>query len=353
MRVLFFTNRPYLPQKVGGAESSTHAMIRALEGRGNSCLVLCGLLPDGLISLKNRVKRKLLKKDAPIDNVMGYRVARAWNAVAAILEIKSLFSPDVAVLLPSDGGMAKLATPLNDESIPTVLHLRDVQFDSLGDPTTEPLAGIIANSHFTADAFEQKYSIKPDVVYNIIDREAYKTKAKGKYVTFINPVSKKGKDLAFYLAEQNPDIPFLFVEGWKLSTEQKKLILERVQKSQNIVWMDRTQDMTKVYSKTRVLIVPSQWEEAWGRVVSEAHVAGIPVLASQIGGLPESVGIGGKLIEPDDVEGWHNGLRAVWDDEEMWARLSANAYEYGRRQELDVGAIVEKYENLLKLYVES
>src|SRR3546814_9881685 len=43
-------------------------------------------------------------------------------------------------------------------------------------------------------------------------------------------------------------------------------------------------DMREVYRRTHTLLVPSQWEEAWGRVATEAQFSGIPVLASDRGG---------------------------------------------------------------------
>ena len=54
-------------------------------------------------------------------------------------------------------------------------------------------------------------------------------------------------------------------------------------------------DMRSVYRDTKVLLVPSQWLETWGRVATEAQFSGIPVLASRSGALPEAVGPGGIL----------------------------------------------------------
>jgi glycosyltransferase involved in cell wall biosynthesis len=66
-------------------------------------------------------------------------------------------------------------------------------------------------------------------------------------------------------------------------------------------------------------LVPSRWKESWGRVVSEAQISGIPVLASDHGGLPESVGEGGFLLPPDEVDAWSACLKKVTTDKAMWS----------------------------------
>ena len=54
-----------------------------------------------------------------------------------------------------------------------------------------------------------------------------------------------------------------------------------------------------------VLVVPSIWPENSPLVIREAFLAGVPVIASRIGGIPEAVvdGVNGLLVEPGDVEG--------------------------------------------------
>ncbi len=52
------------------------------------------------------------------------------------------------------------------------------------------------------------------------------------------------------------------------------------------------------------LVVPSVWEENSPLVIREAFASGVPVVASGIGGIPETVGdgIGGLLFEPGNVD---------------------------------------------------
>lgn len=136
----------------------------------------------------------------------------------------------------------------------------------------------------------------------------------GKKVTFVNPVPVKGRDIAIELARRNPSTQFLFVVCWQLKSEDKQSMLTSIENLPNIEWSNRVSDMGKIYFLARVLLVPSQWEEAWVRVATEAQFSGIPVLASDIGALPESVGNGGMLIEPNDIDAWEIALQNIWND---------------------------------------
>jgi spore coat protein SA len=57
--------------------------------------------------------------------------------------------------------------------------------------------------------------------------------------------------------------------------------------------------MNEVYGMSDCLVCPSQKHEAFGLVIVEAMAAGIPVIASQIGGIKEIIqhGKNGFLIE--------------------------------------------------------
>ena len=60
-----------------------------------------------------------------------------------------------------------------------------------------------------------------------------------------------------------------------------------------------------------VVVVPSQWEEPFGRVVIEAMAAGRPVLAARSGAIPEILTgpFAGNLFEKGDAHGLADLLR--------------------------------------------
>jgi GT2 family glycosyltransferase/glycosyltransferase involved in cell wall biosynthesis len=70
---------------------------------------------------------------------------------------------------------------------------------------------------------------------------------------------------------------------------------------------DRVAD---IFSAIDVLVVPSIWPETSPIVIREALDAGIPVVASRIGGIPETVtdGVNGLLFTPGDKDDLHRAL---------------------------------------------
>lgn len=91
--------------------------------------------------------------------------------------------------------------------------------------------------------------------------------------------------------------------------------------------------MRPIYAQAKIMLVPSVCNEAWGRVVTESQASGIPTLASHRGGLPESVGDGGILLDPDaDIDVWQRALNSLWRDDGLYNRYSQAAAAYASRQ---------------------
>ena len=79
----------------------------------------------------------------------------------------------------------------------------------------------------------------------------------------------------------------------------------------------------------RVLAVPSTWFETFGIVPAEAMSHGVPVVASRIGALQETVqdGVTGLLFEPGNPRDLAEKLRLLWDDAGACRRLGAAGRE--------------------------
>jgi glycosyltransferase involved in cell wall biosynthesis len=127
---------------------------------------------------------------------------------------------------------------------------------------------------------------------------------KPSHILFINPIPQKGVhfviQLALEMEKRRPDIHFEIVDSrgtWNkvLLDFTTRLGSPRTSIS-NVRVTGNTSDMRPVYGRAKVLLAPSLWWDSGPRVVVEALLNGIPVVASQSGGIPEIVGDGGFIL---------------------------------------------------------
>jgi glycosyltransferase involved in cell wall biosynthesis len=342
-------------------QSSAHALALSLAERGHKVSFLCGLAPlyqrpsvtsvlrtIGRPEVRARLAIKLLHRKAFQDRSLGYPVWRArcvWESIEWVVdEIK----PDVITLMV--GQQVRIALALKHTEIPLLLKFQDVQFGNHGG-SLAALGDIpcVANSQFTADRYRKAFGSQPKVIYPLINKETYRTETTRENITFINPHTDKGVDVAIAVARHCREIPFVFVESWGMTSGAERRELEgKLADVPNVKLLSAGVDMRKVYGKCRILIVPSRWEEAYGRVASEAQVSGIPVVASNRGGLPEAVGVGGILLNPDGrIEDWVSAVKRLWHDRAYYSMLSAAAYAHSERLFLNMTYQLDMWEDAL------
>jgi glycosyltransferase involved in cell wall biosynthesis len=215
-------------------------------------------------------------------------------------------------------------------------------------PFQSPLIRYVGNSRFTAAAFERAFGWTPSVVPPIVVPERYKAGGKGHAVLHINPFPQKGIDITLDLATRRPDIPFIIIESWTINRTIAENYYATARRLPNVEWKKSVSDMSKIYAQARVVIAPSRYHEGWGRIATEAQVSGIPVLASARGGLPEAVGPGGLLVDPDaPIEAWEKSLAQVWDDPTAYAAFREAALEHSRRREIQKDHLIAALEREL------
>lgn len=353
MRIIFATTHNHLPQGVGGSESSTHELCAALVELNQTPAVMAKVHSGDWLGKWNRIKSKIMHLGSfPVDHAMGYPVYRGLKPMDGVSEVVTRFKPDIAVI--QAGIPIPMACAFLKAGVPTVVYVHDVEFQEMGeDPRQLIGAGYLANSEFTARKFKEVFGLHASVMYYAFDREKYYVDKPSGKVVFINPHPRKGVEIAFTLAESYPDIPFLFVETWPLTKTELVCLQSRAQRAGNIEWRQATQNPRNIYREASILLAPSQWEEAWGRIATEAQISGIPVLASNRGGLPESVGPGGVLLPHDDIEAWKRTLREVWDEPTIRQELSKKALHYASRSEIQPKVAAKRFLDYVEDFVRS
>ncbi len=77
-------------------------------------------------------------------------------------------------------------------------------------------------------------------------------------------------------------------------------------------------------------VVPSLWEEAFGRVVVESMAMGVPVIASRMGGMKELISEkqNGLLVNPSDEASLLKAMIELIIDRDCYKRISSNSLQY-------------------------
>lgn len=89
-------------------------------------------------------------------------------------------------------------------------------------------------------------------------------------------------------------------------------------------FLGRRTDVPALLAGATVAVVPSLWEEAFGLAVVEAMAAGVPLVATRTGGIPELVEEGrtGLLVPPGDARALADALRLLLEHPSLCAGLS-------------------------------
>jgi glycosyltransferase involved in cell wall biosynthesis len=209
---------------------------------------------------------------------------------------------------------------------------------------------IVANSMFLRGLVQREAALESQVVPPFIasstpapeSRHAPSSAADREAITFVGLDPWKGAQIALRIAEASPQRRFLFLDGPRASAEMRR----RARALPNVTCLGWTNDMDSVFARTRLLLVPSIWEEPFGRLPVEAGAFGIPSIASARGGLAESVGSGGVLIDPpEDIAQWLRHIEA-FDDASVYAAYSASARQHA--QSLGVAPTLSLFTRILE-----
>ena len=341
MKILFTVGKNYLPQGFGGIQRNTHDLCNMLMAAGHEPTILAGLSPGDMRFYMNSIQRRLLGRAVVADKDCGYPVFRGWDLVNGFDWLLKRLKPD-CVVLQSDH-MAKFANLAQSKKIKAHAYFHNTTRYDI-DPDNPPVFdGVFSNSKFTHDWILTAYGYQSVIVPPIIIPDRYRVHTGGKNILFFNPHPDKGGPLVVEIAKVMPDLNFDFVASW---TEDAAIATVRsaAQRVRNIHWHPATDDTREHLRSARVVLMPSQWVETWGRVASEAQVSGIPVIASNRGGLPEAVGLGGITLPYDSLrDAWCAAIRRIVDKKDEHLALSRAALAHAGRPSFQPLEIVKSF----------
>lgn len=117
---------------------------------------------------------------------------------------------------------------------------------------------------------------------------------------------QKGQDLfvraALTLLQRMPKAQFLMVGSAEDQAMAEDLTdqIRAAGAADRIRFLGHRQDIAPIYSALDILAAPSRWE-GFGLMLAEAMAAGCPVVAADVGAIPEVTAGAARLVPPDDA----------------------------------------------------
>lgn len=319
---------------------SIDSMCKGLKRLGCNVAAMCSLQKDGWFFYKSRFKSKFRSECFSRDNVLGYTVYRSWLSIDSCKSICDHFKPDVVVVAGAAPDSYHLASWISELKIPLVYEAHDCFFDLHGGDLSNLNAEFSSVSLFVARKLSLKVGKDVKVIYPPIDFSIYRKTGEKKTALLINPDPMKGGEVFLSLATQRPDVLFVVQECWPSNSKLFKL-KEIANRSGNVLWRSPVANMADIYANAKILLVPSQCEEAFARVVIEAQCNGIPVLGSDRGGVPEAIGMGGLVLRADSSEAdWLQAFSSIIDDPYNYQKLSGLALDNCERNQFRFDEII-------------
>jgi glycosyltransferase involved in cell wall biosynthesis len=357
VRLLFASGKAYLPDRVDGAILSTHTLLSKLASAGHACEAVAGIATANRRRAAVYRLRRLATGRRTLgwpDRDNGYPTWRAWEGLVPELVRERIGAFRPQIVMTQLERAEQIARTALDAGVPAAVYIRDAEFLWLrgGLPDDERLL-LLACSEFVRTRVRERLGREAHVVHPVVDLERYRaTERRPRYITLVNPARKKGVGVVLDVARRLPHREFLLLETWVLPDEEREQLLREVAELPNVTLRGRTLDMRSVYAETALLLVPSQWEEAFGRVVLEAQVNAIPVVASRIGGLADAVGEGGMLLPPDAPgSAWAEAVEGIMSDTETQNTLGRAALANTGRPEFAAAGICERFVSVVEAHL--
>ncbi|HVN05788.1 MAG TPA: alpha/beta fold hydrolase [Bryobacteraceae bacterium] len=386
MRILLAQNSLYYPAH-GGGDRSNRLLMEALAVRGHACRVVARIARFGpaeharyLSELAERAVEPRSARDGVVifqhAGVEAHVITQQPNLRGYFATQIAQFAPGVILASTDDPAQLLLEVALRS-NVRTVYLARatlavpfgpDCAFPSAA--KTDALrqaAAVIGVSQYVADYIRRYSGIDAvHVPISLLDPPPYPDlgRFENEFVTLVNPCAVKGISIFLALAERMPHVQFAGVPTWGTNHADREALAGRP----NVTLLDPADNIDDILRRTRVLLVPSLWAEARSRMVVEAMLRGVPVMASNVGGICEAkLGVDYLLpvrpiaryqsqldeqmvpladVPVQDIDPWFAALERLLSDRAHYDAISRAS----RRAALAYadGLSVEPFENLLE-----
>jgi surfactin synthase thioesterase subunit/glycosyltransferase involved in cell wall biosynthesis len=307
MRILLAQNSPYFPAHGGGGKSN-RLLMEALAARGHVCRAVARIPALGPVETElyaAELAARGVRAAFPEEGIAAFerggvevRVVTAGSLRASFAARVEDFQPDAVLTSTDDPAQLLLEAALRTAPSRVVYLARatlalpfgpDCAFPS--EAKTERIraaAGVVGVSEYVARYIRQYAGIPAThVPISLLEPGDWSRlgRFENEFVAMVNPCAVKGIAIFLALADAFPETAFAAVPTWGTNARDLAALALRP----NVRLLDAVDDIGLLLARTRLLLVPSLWAEARSRIVVEAMLRGVPVMASDAGGIPEAM----------------------------------------------------------------
>jgi len=199
---------------------------------------------------------------------------------------------------------------------------------------------------------------KVEVIYNGVDSDVFSLgteKLPDFTLLYIGRMDReKGVDLILQivneLRKKNINVKANLI-GTGVHLEEFKNLASSLKINENVIFLGQipNADLPKYYRESHIFLFPTRREEGHPMTLSEAFCSGLPVIASDIGGLSESIenGKNGFLVKVGDVKEFVKLIEMLYQNPNKLKAMSFAAREKGL-QDFSKSSMIQKYVKLIK-----
>lgn len=307
----------------------------------------------------------------PLFDFPPYETALASTMVDVIINNNiDLLHVHYAIPHASAAYMARQILLKEGINIPVITTLHGTDITLVGrDKTYSPVvtfsmnesAALTAVSKNLRDETYRNFKMEKEieVIYNFVDAKRFNKQAVTPFRQVIAPNNerillhasnfrkvKRVDDVVHIFERVNKVIPskLLFV-GDGPERSHIEALCRQTCAHNDIRFLGRQEQMEDILAISNLFILPSEYE-SFGLVALEAMAAEVPVISTNVGGLPEVniQGVTGFLSDVGDVEDMSRNIIKILSDEKAFELMRKNALEQASK--FDIDKIIPQYEEL-------